>query len=161
MIFRQIRTSCRSSPGRIRKVNNHLARELDFRDIKFSFKIRNIHKIERKNCIDISAFHYENKEKYPMYVARNTFKRYVDLLLISEECKRHYVIIKDFSTFLYHHTLHLGKKNFCRYCLQAFSTKEILKCHIIWMIDLKVVVNKGLRCLKKVNNSDSKTVKGK
>ena len=29
------------------------------------------------------------------------------------------------------------------------------------MIDLKVVVNKGLRCLKKVNNSDSKTVKGK
>ena len=35
-----------------------------------------------------------------------------------------------FNTFMYDHTLHRERKHFCRYCLQAFSTKEILKCHI-------------------------------
>ena len=30
---------------------------------------------------------------------------------------------------MYDHTLHHGKKHCCC-CLQAFSTKEILKCHI-------------------------------
>ena len=28
---------------------------------------------------------------------------------------------------MYDHTLHRGRKHFCRYCLQAFSTAEILK----------------------------------
>ena len=31
---------------------------------------------------------------------------------------------------MYNHTLHHRKKHFCCYCLQAFSTEEILKCHI-------------------------------
>ena len=31
---------------------------------------------------------------------------------------------------MYNHTLHRRKKHFCRYCLQAFSTEEILKRHI-------------------------------
>ena len=52
------------------------------------------------------------------------------MLLIGEEGKGHYVLIKDFNAFIYGHTLHLGRKRFCRYCLQAFSTEEILKCHI-------------------------------
>ena len=31
---------------------------------------------------------------------------------------------------MYNDTLHRRKKYFCRYCLQAFSTDEILKRHI-------------------------------
>ena len=49
---------------------------------------------------------------------------------MKEEGKRHYVLIKDFNTFVYHHTLHCCRKHFCRYCLQAFSTEEIFKCHL-------------------------------
>ena len=42
-----------------------------------------------------------------------------------------HVLIKDFNTFMYDHNLHHGKKkHFCRYCLQGFSTREILKRHI-------------------------------
>ena len=40
-------------------------------------------------------FGYESKEKFPIYLSRNTFKGHVDLLLMGEEGKRHYVIIKD------------------------------------------------------------------
>ena len=28
---------------------------------------------------------------------------------------------------MYDHTLHGGRKHFCRYCLQVFSTEEMLK----------------------------------
>ena len=52
------------------------------------------------------------------------------MLLIEEEGKRHYVLIKGFNTFMYDHTLHRGKKHFCRYCLQALSTEKILKFYI-------------------------------
>ena len=57
-------------------------------------------------------------------------KKNVDLLLIGEEGKRHYIFIKDFNTFIYDYTLHRGRKDFCRYCLQAFSSEELLKSHI-------------------------------
>ena len=30
---------------------------------------------------------------------------------------------------MYEHTLYQRRKNFCCYCMQAFSTEEILKCH--------------------------------
>ena len=48
-------------------------------------------------------------------------EKHVDLLLIGEKGKRHYVLVKDFNTFMYDHTLHGGTKHFCQYYLQAFS----------------------------------------
>ena len=66
-----------------------------------------------------------------MDVSKKCFEeKHIDLLLIEEKEKRHYVLIKDFNTFMYNHTLHCRKKHFCCYCLQAFGTEEILKCHI-------------------------------
>ena len=43
---------------------------------------------------------------------------------------------------MYGHTLHRGKKHFCYYCLQAFSTEEILKRHI--KTALKLMASKVL-----------------
>ena len=37
---------------------------------------------------------------------------------------------KGSNTFIYNHTLRCRKKHFCCYCLQDFSTEEILKCDI-------------------------------
>ena len=50
--------------------------------------------------------------------------------MTGEESQRHCVLIKDFNAFIYDHTLHRGRKHFYLYCLQAFSTEEILKRHI-------------------------------
>ena len=93
-------------------------------------KIRDIHRIEKKNVLNISIFGYENQQSYSIYVSRNTFKRHGGLLLIGEEGKTPYVLIKGFSTVMYDHTLHLERKHFCYYYLQAFIPKEKLKCHI-------------------------------
>ena len=57
-------------PARIRKI---VLQKIEyFKDIKF----RDTHKTE--NCIGISVAH-ENKQKYPIYVSRNTLKKHVDL----------------------------------------------------------------------------------
>ena len=56
-------------------------------------------------------------------------EKHVNLLLIREKGRKHYVLIKDFNSLMYDHTLHRWKKHFCCY-LQAFSTKDISKHHI-------------------------------
>ena len=53
-------------------------------------------------------------------------EKHVDLLLIKENGKRHYVLIKDFNTFVHDHTLHCGKTHFC-HCLLAFLTEKNIK----------------------------------
>ena len=50
-------------PARTITVDKDSARKLDFKGIKFPVKIRDIHKIKKKNCISINIFSYENKEK--------------------------------------------------------------------------------------------------
>ena len=86
-------------------------------------------------------------------------KEHVDLLLILEEGKRLYILIKDFNTFMYENTLHRGRKHFCSYCLQAYSTEEILTCHIKGCLEING--KQRFRCLQKVNTLNSKILKGK
>ena len=71
------------------------------------------------------------KEKHPIYISKSCCEdKHVDLLLVGQGEKKHYVFIKDFNTFMDDHTLHYGRKHFCHYCLQDFRTAEQLKCHI-------------------------------
>ena len=76
----------------------------------FPFKIMDSHKIEKN--IDISVFGYKTMEKYPIYVSKYTFERHGHLLLIGRRGKRHYVLVKDCSTFMYVHILHHERKKF-------------------------------------------------
>ena len=69
------------------------------------------------------------RKKIQYMYQKHAVKKNVDLLLIGED-KKHYVLFKDFNTYLSDHTLHRGRKKICFYCLQAFSTEEILKGHI-------------------------------
>ena len=58
------------NPRRIRKVDKLYGQKLDFKDIKFPIKVRDVHKIWRKNSISASVAGYEDKEKHPMYVSK-------------------------------------------------------------------------------------------
>ena len=49
-------------PAKITKADKKFAKKLDFKDIKFSVKTRDIQKIEKKNSIGIRVFDYENKQ---------------------------------------------------------------------------------------------------
>ena len=91
---------------RISKVSKVFARELDFKCIKLSVRVRDMHKIGKNNCISISALGFKNKAKYRIYESKNSSKIHINLLLIVKGGKRHYVLIKDLKTFMYDHKLH-------------------------------------------------------
>ena len=58
----------------------------------------------------------------------------MDLLLINDENKSHFVYIKDFNRPMLNKIKCNSKKHFCRYCLQYFSRKTILIEHKeIWL----------------------------
>ena len=54
----------------ITKAEKYFAKMLDFKGKKLPFKVRDIHKIEKRNSIGIIVFGYENKEKHPIYVSK-------------------------------------------------------------------------------------------
>ena len=100
------------NPRRFTKADKDFAKRLDFKDIKFPVKIIDIHKMKRKNSIDSSVFGYENKGKCPIYVSKECEEKHVDLLLIGEGKKKHYVLIKYFNRFMYDHSLYRGRNIF-------------------------------------------------
>ena len=60
-----------------------------------------------------------------MYQQKNN-EQVLNVLLISNEEKSHYVLMKDFNRLIYSETKHKDRKHFFMSCLQNFSTKEIL-----------------------------------
>ena len=98
---------------RITKADKYISKRFDFKDIKFPVKSTDIHKIEKRNSIGISVFGYENNQKHLLDVPKKYCEEeHVDLLLIEEERRSHYVFIKDFNTYMYNHTLNHEKKVF-------------------------------------------------
>lgn len=56
-------------------------------------------------------------------------EKVLNLLLIAEGEKQHYVLIKDFNILMYNKTKHKATKHFYMHCLQCVSTEEILTKH--------------------------------
>ena len=74
-------------------------------------------------------FGYEEEQFYPIYISKKMNDKVLNLLLITKGEKQHYVLIKDFNKMMYNKTKHKERKHFCMFCLQCFSTDEILAKH--------------------------------
>ena len=103
--------------------------DLDYEGIKFPVSKKDYCKIESKNNICINLFCYENGLTYPVHISDQKFELCMDLLLISDENKYHYVYINDFNRFMCNKTKNKNKKYFCKCCLQCFSSEKILTEH--------------------------------
>ena len=53
----------------------------------------------------------------------------MDLLLVTDGDKSHYVYIKDFNRFMFRKTKNKNKKHFCKSSLQCFSRENVLTKH--------------------------------
>ena len=95
----------------------------------FPAKEKDFSKIEVKNNICINVFGYENGLVFPVYISEQKFEDCMDLLLLIDDDKSHYVYIKDFNRFMFHKTKNKNKKWFCRSCLQCFSKENVLIKH--------------------------------
>ena len=74
-------------------------------------------------------FYYENKISFPLHISSKKFNDCMDLLLIFDENKSHYVYIKDFNRLMFNKTKNKNKKYFFKFCLQCFSSKKVLAEH--------------------------------
>ena len=83
-------------------------------------------KIETKNNICINVFGYANRLFFQFLFQICCS---IDLLLLIDDDKSHYVYIKDFNTFMFHKTKNKNKKWFCKSCLQCFSSENVLTKH--------------------------------
>ena len=97
--------------------------------IEFPAPEKDFNKIEVKNNTCINIFGYENGLIFPIYISDQKFEDSIDLLLLIDDDKSHYVYIKDFDRFMFHKTKNKNKKWFCKSCLQCFSNENVLIKH--------------------------------
>ena len=71
----------------------------------------------------------KKKQTYPIHISKEKYHDHMELLLITEGKKKHYVLINKFNKFMFRQNKHEHKKHFCMYCLQCFSRKDILNEH--------------------------------
>ena len=116
-----------SHPERINKQDKKVASTLDYRGTKFPLKECDYEIVEERFNINVNVFGYENKV-FPLYVSKTLNEQVLNVLLISNDGKSHYVYIKDFNRLMYSEvkTKNVPKKHFCMSCLQNFTTIEIL-----------------------------------
>ena len=117
------------NPQRIKKSDKEFIKKLDYSGIEFPVATKQYNKIEKQNEININVFGYENKQPYPIFVSKEKYERQMNLLLITEDENKHYVLIKDFNRFMFNQTKHEHRKHFCMHCLQCFSSEEVLNNH--------------------------------
>ena len=118
------------NPQRIKKEDKKMINELNYDGINFPLSQKHYNKVQKQNSIRINVFGYENGQPFPIHISKETFEDQMNLLLITKDKKKHYVLIKDFNAFMYNQSKHKEGKHFCMYCLQCFSSERILANHV-------------------------------
>ena len=117
-------------PERIKKEDKKMINELNYDGINFPLSQKHYNKVEKQNSIRINVFGYQNGQPFAIHISKETFEDQMNLLLITKDEKKHYVLIKDFNAFVYNQSKHKERKHFCMYCLQCFSSERILANHV-------------------------------
>ena len=107
---------------RINKQDKKIAANLNYLDIAFPLDINDYEKIEDRFQMQVNVFGYEN-EVYPLYISKKCYNQTLNLLLINEKSKSHYVFIKDFNKIMFSKTKHKDKKHFCRHVYKILILK--------------------------------------
>ena len=91
-------------PEIIQKIAKKIAEKLDYDIIEFPVQEKNFSKIVVDNNICINVFDYEDVLVFLIYVSEQKFEDSMNLLLLIDDDKSHYVYIKDFDRFMFHKT---------------------------------------------------------
>ena len=94
----------------------------------FPIDINDYEKIEDRFQMQVNVFNYENKN-YHLDISNKSYNQTLNLLLITEKDKSHYVFTKYFTRLIFSRTKHKNKKHYCMSCLKNFTTEEILSNH--------------------------------
>ena len=88
-------------PQGIKKSDREVLLELDYAGIEFPVSVKDYAKLGWKNTININVFGYENKQFCPIYVSKECNEDVLmNLLLITKDEKKHYVLIEDVNSLI-------------------------------------------------------------
>jgi Rho termination factor, N-terminal domain/Recombination endonuclease VII len=110
--------------------------ELNWNNIKFPTPVSQASLFENNNSdVSLNIFDYSEKSGKSSYRVLHHTKerrqRHVDLLLIHDDQKFHYVWIKDFNKLMSDTNKHKARKFFCTNCFHPCSSQEILEKHFV------------------------------
>ena len=100
--------------SRIKRVDKKIASALDYDNVEFPVKVKDVGPIEDKNEICINVFSYEDKFVCPVYVSKEKYDDCMNLLMIHEDDKSHYVYVKDFNKLMFNASKHKEKNGSVR-----------------------------------------------
>jgi len=135
---------------RTKKSERSLINKLDYSNIEFPVDVKQYNKIEKQNNINVNVLGYENEQNFPIYISKEKFDDHLNLLLITNEEIQHYVLIKDFNQFMYNQTKHEYRKYFCVFCIQCFSSEDVLNQH-----KTECIVINGQQAIKMPQKGDN------
>ena len=98
--------------------------DFDCDGIKFPASIRDIKRFEFRNEITINILALENKKVY-IYRKGKEYDRVPNLMLITDQNRKHYVAIKSLKRLLSRqNSKHKESQHFCIKCLQGFAEQK-------------------------------------
>ena len=80
----------------------------------FLFEKKILARLKKRTIFALIVFCYKNKLVFPIYVSNQKFEKSMDLSLIIDIDKSHYVHIKDFDRFMFHKTKNKTKNTFAK-----------------------------------------------
>ena len=118
-------------PERISKLRKY-EDDFDWDGIKFPASTRDIKRFESRNEITINILAFENKKVYICRKGKEC-SQVANLMLITDNNKKHYVAIKPLSRLLSSSNTKKKKAQyFCTNCLQGFSEKKSRDEHYVY-----------------------------
>ena len=104
--------------------------ELDMTGIAFPVTTGDIGRFEAQNAVSVNVFGYEDAVVYPLRLTELRDRPHVNLLLLTDGEKRHYVLVKNLSRLIAPRSGHKTASFPCVYCLHIFCRADLLADHI-------------------------------
>ena len=118
-----------NNPERVSKLKR-FETDFDWSGVRFPVSFRDIKGFESRNQISINILVIEDRQVYICRKGGN-YERIANLMLITENNRKHYVAIKSLSRLLFsQNTKHNGKEYFCTNCLQGFWEESSRNEHL-------------------------------
>ena len=112
-----------SHSERISKLR-HYENEFDWSGMKYPVSVKDISKFETTNRIGVNVFALNGRIPYICRKGAD-YDRVVNLMIIEDKEKKHYVAIKSLERLLsMDNSKHKESQHFCNICLQRFKTQE-------------------------------------
>jgi hypothetical protein len=122
----------KSNPQRVEHYKKY-EHELNVNDLSFPLNIRQVKKFENLNpTISVNVFAYDGKVGvYPLHITAHKNRQHVNMLLLSQGDKSHYVTIRSMSKLLRQKNSYHCAKFHCNYCLHGFTRQDLLDRHVV------------------------------